>query len=183
MRKPTIPFVEYLLKKYTISQSVVLDIGCGSSPYRNTIDGTYIGLDLTDEDYAEGCSRDVDLVASATEIPMKSASCDLIFSVAAFYQIPDFKMALNEFQRVLKPGGRLLLIDYNRRTQKRLIISEGNLRPCWSQWRLKKLVKEVGFQKCELLLPLEYDENSPMKYIKLMKQELVGSWAIVTGLK
>ena len=183
VRPPAIPFVEFWLKKYAQAEFVLLDIGCGVAQYRNTTPATYIGLDITDQDYRDGCSRDVDIVASATQMPLAIASCDLIFSVCAFYQIPDYMKALMEFHRVLKPGGRILLFDYNKRTQKVLQRTEGHQRPCWSQWGLKKLVSRSGFRECQLLLPANYEVNGMRKAAQLIKQELRGQWAIVTGIK
>ena len=91
--------------------------------------------------------------------------------------------ALTECYRVLRQGGRVLVFDYNRRTQKRLEVSEGHKRPCWTQWELKNLVHEVGFAECQLLLPLCRDVNYAHRKIRLLQNELLGHWVIVMGTK
>lgn len=181
--KYKISFVEYYLKKFVNSGDRILDVGCGRAQYRNSTLGIYIGLDITDEAYAPGNPRNVDIVAEATHIPQQDHSFDLVFCVGVFLYIPDPQLALTEFKRVLKPGGRLILFDYNRRAQKKLQDIERVARPCWTQWQLRSLVQKAGFRKTELLIPLDAEVNIFMKYIRLLHQEYLGQWAIVTGVK
>lgn len=98
----------------------VLDVGCGPSlPY----DGSkawVIGLDPSAESLAQNTDVDERIVGSATEIPLPSASVDL---VVAFYAVHHLTAqteretslmrshAFNEMQRVLKPGGELLVFE------------------------------------------------------------------------
>jgi arsenite methyltransferase len=49
--------------------------------------------------------------AGATALPFKDASFDAVVSVQVFEYVDDLPKALSEILRVLKPGGRLLLID------------------------------------------------------------------------
>ncbi len=183
MRKPAIPFVRFYLDRVAQPDSHILDIGCGTAPYRGLLRGHYTGLDLTAEPYCEGFPRDVDLVASATAIPLPAASVDLLFSVAVFYQIPDYEAALREFFRVLRPGGRILLFDYNRRTLRRLGKSDGRTYPCWTQWQLKALLKRHGFKDLELLLPNTRPMSAPERALRLIHQELFRQWAIVSATR
>jgi len=176
-------FVEYYLKKYVKEGDKIMDIGCGRSQYRNSTSGIYTGLDITDEPYTPDSPRNVDIVAEATNIPEPDNSYNLVFSVGAFFLIPEPEQALAEFKRVLKPNGRLILFDYNSRTQKRLQRIEGVPRPCWSQWQLKGLVEKAGFQKTELLIARNFEVNRIIKFLGLLYQEYLGQWAIVTGVK
>ncbi len=49
--------------------------------------------------------------ANVEHLPYKSESFDTIVNTAAFSGYPRADIAMSEFRRVLKPGGRLVLID------------------------------------------------------------------------
>jgi len=183
MKNPKIPFVKYYLKKYAAQNYLILDIGCATAQYRDSTRAHYCGLDITTEPYKEGYPRDIDLLGSAQGIPLLDNTFDLVFCVAVLYLLENPQKALKEFHRVLKNNGRVIIFDYNKRTQKRLEHSEGHKRPRWTQWGLKRLVEEAGFRHCELLLPLKHEVGIFKKYIRLIKEELRRQWAIVTGVK
>ncbi len=179
-----VDFIEYILRLYILDpSSLLLDVGCGPGLYRHSTVGQYVGIDITALPYSEGTRRDVDCVADGTRLPLRSERFDLIFSKSAFFQIPDYRSALGEFHRVLKPGGRLILFDYNWRTQKVLEKKEGVKRPCWTQWGLRSLLAHSGFTRCELLLPRRLQESGLIRFFHLLEEELRGQWAIVTGVK
>ncbi|NLE27119.1 MAG: methyltransferase domain-containing protein [Clostridiaceae bacterium] len=185
-----VPFIECYLKKFTSSSHVILDVGCGPALYRYSTSAKYIGLDVTDEPYNNSCLRDVDIVASASDIPLQDNYVDLILCKSTFHLIPDKQKTLAEFQRVLKPGGRILIADYNRKTLKKLekqYINTNQLHAgvieCWTQWKLKRLIEKAGFIGCELLLPRAIELNKILKMIAIVYQEYRGTWAIVTGVK
>jgi ubiquinone/menaquinone biosynthesis C-methylase UbiE len=140
-------------------------------------------LDVTSRDYKEGCPRIVDIVASGMAIPARQQSYDLIFSVGALYQMPDPLKVLSESYRLLTNEGRGLFAEYNRRTLGRLEIEERVKRPNWTAWGLKHLLQQAGFRNCELLPPLSRELKQPVKSFRLILEELVGQWAIVTGVK
>jgi ubiquinone/menaquinone biosynthesis C-methylase UbiE len=176
-------FVEYHLRRYVRKNDVILDIGCGMGQYRGSTNASYVGLDLTNEPYGDKGPRSVDIVASGTEIPARSESYALVFSVGALFQMSSPVRALTECYRVLGPGGRVLIFDYNRRTQKRLEVSEGHKRPCWTQWKLKNILLQAGFVQCDLLLPVCHEVGGILRRILLLRNELRGTWIIVTGIK
>lgn len=176
-------FVGYCLRRYTQPASLVLDVGCGPAPYRHWVSGHYVGLDVTDEPYGIDMPRSVDVVGSGMDLPLRAETFDLVFSKSAFFLIPDPLKALREIHRVLKPGGRVLLFDYNRRTQRQLQAREQIARPCWTQWQLRSLVRQAGFRNCELLVPKDRDVSGLEYWLRLVHQELFGIWAIVTGVK
>ena len=178
-----VDFIVYFLQKYTKQGDLVLDAGCGAALYRKSIKGRYVGIDISTDPYGENCPRDVDVVASGVEVPFCGSVFDLVFSVSAFFQFPDPAGALCEYNRILKPGGRLILFDYNRRIQKKLEIREKMKRPCWTQWGLKKLVIQAGFRDCELLLPFPREIHGIERLLRLLEEEMRGQWAIVTGVK
>ena len=183
MKQASADFVGYYLGIFCSAHIRILDVGCGPARYRHKVAGDYIGLDLTDAPYAANQLRQVDVVATATELPFQAGSFDLVFSISSFYQFPDPDKALAEFHRVLQPNGRVLLFDYNRRTQRRLQLGERAPRPCWTQWQLRDRIGQTGFKSCELLAPVARPHSKLEYGLRLLHQELFGTWAIVTGIK
>src|SRR5688500_16673802 len=49
-----------------------------------------------------------------TGLPFRSASFDLVTTGYGLRNVPDLDAAIDEIARVLKPGGRLLSLDFNR---------------------------------------------------------------------
>jgi len=49
----------------------------------------------------------------ADQLPFPSASCDLVLLFEAIYYLPDVGRFLQETQRVLRPGGTLLIVTVN----------------------------------------------------------------------
>ncbi len=51
---------------------------------------------------------------TAEELPLASGTADLVVSKSSFHEWDDRRKALDEIRRVLKPGGTLILKDYDR---------------------------------------------------------------------
>lgn len=164
-----------LLRRYAASpDATVVDVGCGTSPYRDVIPGTYIGVDRHGE---------VDVIADADSLPFDDESVDLVFCVSAFYQFSDADRVLREFARVLRPGGRVLLADYNRRMQRRLARSEGSPRPGTTAFALRARVRRAGFEGAHLLTPEDEQPTGLRRLTRVLSEELSGQWAVVTAKK
>jgi ubiquinone/menaquinone biosynthesis C-methylase UbiE len=176
-------FVRTFLERYVHEKDRVLDVGCGPAPYRKWVAGSYIGLDVTDQPYSPDMPRLVDVVGSAVRLPLMTQSIDLMFSKSAFYLVPNPDAALLEFWRVLRVGGRVLLVDYNRRTQRNMMNIDGSKLPCWTQWGLMEKLQKSGFRQCELLMPTSRNTSRLEYWLRLLHQELFGTWAIVTAVK
>lgn len=177
------PFVVYWLQQYARDGDTLLDVGCGPSIYREASPARYVGLDLLTEPYGSEAQHSIDVYAGAGAIPFADASFDLVMSKSAFFQFPSPPEVLEEFRRVLKPSGRLMLFDYNRRTQKRLEKAEGAKRPCWTQWGLRKLVRDAGFSGSRILPARAHAPGALESILRPIAQELFGTWAVVTATK
>lgn len=88
----------------------VVDLGCGSAPYRELIlqkADEYIGVDW---DGSAHDLRHVDVTADLTEpLPFEDDYADTVVSFQVMEHLPDTALFLNECHRILRPGGRLFI--------------------------------------------------------------------------
>lgn len=104
----------------------VLEAGCGigtDGARLAEVGASYTGLDasapalaLARQRFAlDGLAGEF-VLGSVTTLPFADASFDLVFSHGVIHHIADTDKAVSEFHRVLKPGGRVLVMVYNRRS-------------------------------------------------------------------
>src|SRR5262245_41536969 len=100
----------------SLSQPVTLDVGCGIGsglgPALRNHPGLRLGMDL-DRDAASNPDLDAFVRASADRIPVRSGSVDLLISGFVIEHLADPAASINEFARVLRPGGRAILWTSN----------------------------------------------------------------------
>src|SRR5689334_19418209 len=102
----------------------LLDVGCGTGRFLDFVKQSWprlpaSGLDMSEAYVAEArqhlrrCLALRLLVADATRIPLPKASQDAVTCIFTFQELPPDgrRLAMGEFARVLKPGGRLVLVD------------------------------------------------------------------------
>ena len=96
--------IELLTKKYVKKEMTVIDIGCGTKPYRSLFpkNVNYIGVDCV-------CNSDEDVLAYAWKIPLKSQSADIIFSTFSLEHINELDATEKEISRLLKKNGQLFI--------------------------------------------------------------------------
>ena len=97
----------------------VLDIaaGTGTSSMAFLAPGVeVIAADFSQGMLAEGRKRYPQLTfvfADAMKLPFKDAEFDVVTMSFGLRNVSDHKVALGEFQRVLKPGGRLVICEFS----------------------------------------------------------------------
>ena len=122
------PVTEWALKFLTgtsLAGSVnLLDIGCGGGATLRRLafiapEGTVYGIDYSEVSVAESTGFNKDLISqgrvkvlsgSVESLPFNDDTFDTITTVESFYFWPDPQENLKEVYRVLKPGGKFLLI-------------------------------------------------------------------------
>jgi SAM-dependent methyltransferase len=121
----------------------VLDVGCGSGYVTcqfaasgadvTSIDLTSAGVDLTNKRLQwRGLSARV-LQADAENLPCDDESFDRVVSFGVIHHTPDTARAALEIHRVMRPGGRLLLMLYYRNSiANRLVFPlKRRIQPSW----------------------------------------------------
>lgn len=117
---PWYEFKDFL--QYIKDGDNVLDAGCGNGRLLDSIAEKkiqYTGLDVSSELVQKARERyphHTFLVGNITDLSFEDASFDAIFCIATFHHLPSEKyrlQALNEFKRVLKPDGHLIMLNWN----------------------------------------------------------------------
>lgn len=94
-----------------------LDVGCGEGRFCRLLQAAGIaatGIDPTRDLLQQAIKRDPSgsyRLARAEALPFAAASFDLVVSYLTLIDIADFRAALGEMSRVLRPGGTLLIAN------------------------------------------------------------------------
>ena len=97
------------------ADSVVLDVGCGTGDFARELRRAgrrSLGVDLSFGMLAAARSGGAPLVqADAAALPLRSGTADGVVSGFAVRNFADLAGVLDELSRVLRPGGRLALLE------------------------------------------------------------------------
>lgn len=104
-------------------QDTVLDVACGTGELEKLLLNDYptlkiIGVDISDEMLAiakEKCRAYSQVsfeTASASALPFANDTFDAIVSASSFHYFSEPLAALIEMQRVLKPNGKVVILDW-----------------------------------------------------------------------
>jgi ubiquinone/menaquinone biosynthesis C-methylase UbiE len=103
----------------------VLEVGCGTGLILGRVARfarRAAGVDLSGGMLAPARARGLLVAqASATALPVKTASVDVAYSFKVLAHVPEIRGALAEMARVVRPGGWVLAEFYNARSLRRLV--------------------------------------------------------------
>lgn len=120
------PHIPSVVDFQSWSGSRVLEAGCGigTDGARFAAAGAeYTGLDfsrsapiLAQRRFELEHLRGQFVAGSVTSLPFADGTFDLVFSHGVIHHIPETEAAIEEFHRVLKPGGMAVVMIYHRRS-------------------------------------------------------------------
>ncbi|MCZ6698503.1 MAG: class I SAM-dependent methyltransferase [Planctomycetota bacterium] len=152
----------------------VLDVGCGRGVYSAAIrekGARLVGIDLDPAALAAARAKGCPVAAATAEnLPVSSGAFDTILCYRTIYLFPNPTVIAAEFDRILRPGGRIIfsVTNYNSpqaRIQKLAVRLSGNL--AWgfgNSWGVRAWTRcfgRLGYEtrsmySCNLVWPLVY---------------------------
>lgn len=138
------PYLLSYFPKEVLKNSKVVEFGLGYgtlSQYLGSNAKDYTGVDIAQGPVSIVNHRLAQLnvsetarakVGSALEMPFESNSIDFLVSIGCFHHTGNFPKCIDEAYRVLRPGGKAVVMVYNRYSYRR-----------WYKWPLITLKQSV----------------------------------------
>jgi SAM-dependent methyltransferase len=147
------------------------DLGCGTGallPVLSPYVATVIGVDASEEMLAAARHRsqalpNVELRRGPLEaLPLADASLDAAVMMLVLHHLPAPVPALREARRVLKPGGKLLLVDMAAHDREEYRQQMGHVWLGFSEDQLRRFAEQAGFPALRIEpLPPTADAKGP----------------------
>ncbi|MFU8874929.1 methyltransferase domain-containing protein [Micromonospora sp. SL4-19] len=117
-----------LVPRASRRDAVLVDLGCGAGLLAPHLVGKgyrHVGVDLTRSALDQAAAHGVTVVnADATEVPLVAGCADVVSAGELLEHVPDWRHAVAEACRLLRPGGLLVLDTLNDTLLARLIAVE-----------------------------------------------------------
>ncbi len=126
---------------------LALDAGCGKGRFaRVLVDQNpatkIVALDLALAMLAHAQPPLAPVCGTLTQYPFKDNSFDFVYATESLEHAVDIDAAVAELTRVLKPGGKLVIIDKNAEHWGRFKT------PAWEQWFERKQMERLLARHC-----------------------------------
>jgi ubiquinone/menaquinone biosynthesis C-methylase UbiE len=158
---PRIYHVQLILEYFgDLNHKRVLDVGCGKGRFARVLAERYPLASMVGFDLAEAMLRHVPEGVSAcagsmTALPFPSAAFDCAYATESLEHAVDIEAAVSDLCRVVRPGGRIVIIDKNAQHWGRLKTPE------WEKWFGRKELEKLLGRHCAKVLsrPISYWED------------------------
>ncbi len=158
---PRIQHVQVLLRFFApVTDGRLLDVGSGKGRYARVLReqnpaARIIAFDISEQMLRcvpEGIGK---VSGMMTELPFASESCDGIYATESLEHAVDIERAIREMCRVLRPGGRLAIIDKNAEQWGRMKTPE------WERWFQRQELEKLLARHCKSVRsePISYWED------------------------
>jgi malonyl-CoA O-methyltransferase len=138
----------------------VADVGCGKGRFARVIKDKYPSSQVCAIDIAEAMLARVppgiDRAAAAmTALPLSTGSCDGAYATESLEHAVDVPKAVEELCRIVKPGGKIVIIDKNIKAWGRLET------PAWERWFGRGELEKLLSRHCTAVSshPISYWEE------------------------
>ena len=138
----------------------VADIGCGKGRFARIVKERWPESQVVAVDLAEAMLSHVPpdigrAAASMTALPLAAASMDAAYATESLEHAIDIPGAVAELARIVKPGGRIIIIDKNAEAWGRLETPE------WERWFGRKELERLLARHCRRVWsqPISYWED------------------------
>ena len=149
----------------------VADLGCGTGTITAALAGhvgRVIGVDNSPAmlDAARATTRGLAnvrlLPGELTRLPLPDASCDAAVCVLVLTYVEDIDAALAEMTRVLRRGGRVVVVDLLRHDREEFRRTYGQSNPGFDPDALRKSMEAAGLAEVDVRpLPPEPETSGP----------------------
>jgi ubiquinone/menaquinone biosynthesis C-methylase UbiE len=142
------------------SGSRVADIGAGKGRFARLVkqrfpDASVIAVDLAEAMLAHVPGNIQRVAASMTSLPLATASVDAAYATESLEHAVDIPAGIAELARIVKPGGRIAIIDKNAEAWGRLET------PAWERWFGRAELERLLQRHCRRVWsqPISYWED------------------------
>ena len=145
---PRIFHVQLILKTFgDLAGKRVLDVGCGKGRFARALLNQHPAARLTAMDISEAMLRSVPAgispcSATMTSLPFATGAFDAAYATESLEHAVEVDKAVAEICRVVKPGGRIVIIDKNAEHWGRLKTPE------WERWFGRKELEGLLKRHC-----------------------------------
>jgi malonyl-CoA O-methyltransferase len=158
---PRIYHVQLILEHFgDLNGKRVLDLGCGKGRFARVLALRYPAASIVGFDLAEAMLRSVPSEVQAcggsmTALPFPSGAFDCAYATESLEHAVDIDAAVAEMCRVVRPGGRIVIIDKNVEQWGRLETPE------WEKWFGHKELEKLLRKHCARVVsrPISYWED------------------------
>lgn len=158
---PRIYHVQLILEYFgDLSGRRLLDVGCGKGRFARVLADRFPASAIVAFDLAEAMLRHVPAgisrcAGSMTTLPFGGENFDFAYATESLEHAVDIEAAVQEMCRVVKPGGRIVIIDKNAEQWGRLKTPE------WEKWFGRKQLEGLLTRHCRRVSsrPISYWED------------------------